>query len=197
MNTNFKLDMTMMYAFHDALRHDLERVARMTARTEGWDVFERFLRQHHAVEDEALWPVLREALGDRPRDLARLDEMKAEHDALDPLLATIDDAFDRGESAPQACIALAACLKEHLMHEEEEVLPVIDSTLSEEQWRQFGEAAMTRFHPDTPTFLPWLLAGTDENRTRRVVGYLPEPVQQNLRDDWQPSYAAKDWWAAA
>ena len=194
--TPMKLDMTMMYAFHDALRHDLESVAQMTARSDGWDVFQRFLRIHHTVEDEALWPVLREELVDRPRDLALLDQMEAEHAALEPLLDAIDDALDRGESAPAARTDLAARLGEHLRHEEEAALPLIDRTLSEEQWMHFGEAGMASLRPDMPTFLPWLLSGTNDERTSGVLGYLPAPVQASLRDDWQPAYAATDWWAA-
>ena len=36
----------MMYAVHDAFRRDLERVAEITERSEGWDAFEHFLRVH-------------------------------------------------------------------------------------------------------------------------------------------------------
>lgn len=35
MTANFKLDMTMMYAFHDALRRDLVQVTHMTAPSGG------------------------------------------------------------------------------------------------------------------------------------------------------------------
>jgi hypothetical protein len=50
MSTKFKLDMPMMYAVHDAFRRDLERVAEMTTRSEGWEVFGHFLRVHHEAE---------------------------------------------------------------------------------------------------------------------------------------------------
>ena len=96
MTTDFELDMTMMYAVHDALRRDLQPVVQMTARSEGWDFFERFLQAHHVAEDDALWPVLRERLVGRHEDLTVLDEMAAEHDALGPLLEAIDDGLDRG-----------------------------------------------------------------------------------------------------
>ena len=46
-----------------------------------------------------------------------------------------------------------------------------------------------------PQFLPWLLDGADENTTVRVLGRMPEPVQHTYRDEWQPAYAAKAWWA--
>jgi hypothetical protein len=195
MTANFKLDMTMMYAFHDALRRDLESVARMTARSEGWNLFERFLRAHHDAEDDALWPVLREALIGQTEDLSLLDEMEAEHAALGPLLEAIDDALDGGTSAPEARTDLAARLQEHLTHEEEEALPVIDRTLNDEQWMQFGEASVVRIGPDMPILLPWVLDGADAERTKAALGSLPEPVQQEYRNEWQPAYAARNWWA--
>jgi Hemerythrin HHE cation binding domain len=194
MTANFKLDMTMMYAYHDALRRDLDSVAQMTARSEGWDLFERFLHVHHDAEDDALWPVLRQELVGRSEDVTLLDEMKAEHAALRPLLETIDDALDSGESAPEARADLAARLREHLTHEEEAALPVIDSTLTDEQWVQFGEASVARIGADMPTLLPWVLDGADAERTKAVLGVLPEPVQQTYRNEWQPAYEAKNWW---
>jgi Hemerythrin HHE cation binding domain len=194
MTANFKLDMTMMYAYHDALRRDLDSVAQMTARSEGWDLFERFLHVHHDAEDDALWPVLRQELVGRSEDVTLLDEMKAEHAALVPLLETIDDALDSGESAPEARADLAARLREHLTHEEEAALPVIDSTLTDEQWIQFGEASVARIGADMPTLLPWVLDGADAERTKAVLGVLPEPVQQTYRNEWQPAYEAKNWW---
>lgn len=194
MTADFKLDMTMMYAYHDALRRDLDSVAQMTARSEGWDLFERFLHVHHDAEDDALWPVLRQELVGRSEDVTLLDEMKAEHAALVPLLETIDDALDSGESAPEARADLAVRLREHLTHEEEAALPVIDSTLTDEQWIQFGEASVARIGADMPTLLPWVLDGADAERTKAVLGVLPEPVQQTYRNEWQPAYEAKNWW---
>jgi len=195
MTSTYKLDMTTMFAYHDALRRDLGPVALMTGRSEGWDLFKKFLHVHHVAEDEALWPVMRQALIGRTDDVALLDDMEAEHAGLEPLLDAIDDALDRGESAPQARTDLAARLQDHLTHEEEAALPVIDRTLYEEQWMQFGEASAAKVGPDMPTFLPWLLDGADDERTEAILGHLPEPAQRTYRDDWRPTYAAKDWWA--
>jgi Hemerythrin HHE cation binding domain len=195
MTANVKLDMTMMYAFHDALRRDLGAVTHMTARSDGWDVFERFLRAHHDAEDDALWPVVREALIGQTEDLLLLDEMESEHAALAPLLEAIDDALDHGTWAPEARADLAARLGEHLTHEEEAALPVIDRTLDEEQWMQFGEASAARIGPDMPTLVPWVLDGADAQRTKAVLGMLPEPARQEYRNEWRPAYAARNWWA--
>ena len=73
MTSTYKLDMTTMLAYHDALRRDLGPVALMTGRSEGWDLFKRFLHVHHVAEDEALWPVMRQALI-RTDDVVLLDE---------------------------------------------------------------------------------------------------------------------------
>jgi len=194
MNQAVNLDMTMMYAVHDAFRRDLAHIDRMTTWTEGWNRFSKFLHAHHVAEDEALWPVVRDAVGDQPDDVKLLDDMVTEHGALGPLLEAIDAALAHGESAPEARADLAARLQEHLTHEEEAALPVIDRTLTEEQWMSFGEASTARIGVDMPQFLPWLLDGADTERTKAVLGRLPEPAQQTYRDEWQPAYAANAWW---
>jgi Hemerythrin HHE cation binding domain len=194
MTSNYKLDMTTMFAYHDALRRDLGPVARMTARSAGWDLFKKFLHVHHAAEDEALWPVTRQALIDRTDEVRLLDEMEAEHAGLGPLLDEIDDSLDRGSPAPQAAADLAARLREHLTHEEEAALPVIDRTLDEEQWMHFGEVSAGKIGPDMPTFLPWLLDGADGERVTAILGHLPEAAQHDYRNEWRPAYAARNWW---
>jgi Tfp pilus assembly protein FimV len=196
MTTDYKLDMTNMYAFHDALRRDLKRIVQMDRRSDGWDLFATLLRVHHTAEDDALWPVVRERVAQRPADLALLDAMAAEHAALEPLLDTIEDAFDRGVAAPDAAAELSAKLQEHLAHEENDALPLIDETLTEEQWMQFGQAAAQLVGANMPRYFPWVLDGADERTTTRLLSVVPEPIGQKYRDEWQPDYAAKNWWAA-
>ena len=62
---------------------------------------------------------------------------------------------------------------------------------------QFGQIATERVGHDMPNFLPWLLDGADADTTGHVLRFIPEPVQQTYRKEWQPAYAAKDWWAEA
>jgi hypothetical protein len=186
--------MTMMYAFHDALRRDLKQIAEMEARSDGWDLFQSLLHVHHNAEDDALWPVVRDAVAGRPDDLELLDEMVEEHAALAPLLETIDEALDRGDSAPHARTELAERLQQHLEHEERAALPLVDETVGLDQWIQFGQAAAERVGPNMPNYLPWLLDGADADTTGRVLGVMPVPVQQTYRNEWQPAYAAKHWW---
>jgi hypothetical protein len=187
MRTAFNLDMTMMLAAHDAFRRDLELVATTAGRSEAWERFEKFLHVHHRAEDESLWPVLRAAVVAYPDAIALVDRMEAQHAAIDPLLAAIDASLDDAAAEP-AHAELAVLLTEHLADEEANALPLIDRTLTEEQWMQFGEASVVLLGPDMPVFLPWLLDGADSERTTTVLARLPEPVQHLYRDEWQPAY---------
>jgi hypothetical protein len=193
--TEFTLDMTMMFAIHDALRRDLARVALMESRSKGWDFFERMLHLHHTAEDDLLWPVVRDAVADRSDDLELFDEMASEHALLGPLLETVDAALTRGESAPHARADLDARLRAHLTHEEDAALPLIDRVVTEEQWMAVGQGSTERVGPDMPRFLPWLLDGADEDTSARVLSRIPEPVQQSYRNEWRPAYAKLDGWA--
>lgn len=193
--TDFTLDMTMMFAIHDALRRDLEHVAQMHTRNEGWDLFDRMLHLHHTIEDDLLWPVMRDAVAGRSDDLALLDEMETEHAAIVPLLETLDRALADGRTAPQARADLDASLREHLTHEEREALALVDRTLTEEQWMAFGQGSIQRIGADVPRFWPWVLDGAGADTTTHLLGILPAPVRETYENEWRPTYAALDRWA--
>jgi len=203
------LDMTMMYAMHDALRRELVRIARITARADddpravlstaaGWQMFKRYLHVHHTSEDDAIWPVMRLALADRPDDLALLRAMEEEHAAIDPLLSSIDAALaDRSgglEALGGLTDALATSLTGHLKHEEGETLALIEVTLSPEQWRQFTELHRARIGGDSTRYLPWLLDSATPQATAAVLGNFPEPLKRAYADEWVPAYTALNIW---
>lgn len=205
----FKNDMTMMYATHDALRRDLDRIVRVTARPDydpkhilrtalGWELFKSYLELHHTAEDDLLWPPMRQALAGDSTGAALLDAMEAEHSAIDPLLVSIDAALADRESGPQRLgeltDSLAIALRGHLDHEEREGLALIDATLSEEQWRAFAVETGKRVGEDVQRFFPWTLEGATPETTSAVLGMLPPPVQLAYRDAWQPAYAALTLW---
>jgi hypothetical protein len=107
-----KNDMTWMYTVHAALRRELERMARVTARADddpvrvlrtaaGWEMFKSYLHVHHTAEDTMLWPPMRSALAAESEGMALLDAMEAEHATIDPLLDAIDAALLDRESGPQ------------------------------------------------------------------------------------------------
>lgn len=200
----YRLDMSMMFTLHDALRRELERVARVAARTggdprrvlrtaAGWELFKKFLRVHHTTEDDTLWPVMRRELADRPDDLALLDAMEEEHAAIDPLLAAVDAAVaDRDHGAERLADvidALATSLRLHLRHEEADGLALIDATLTAEQWAAFGQAHRARIGDDAPTYLPWLLDEASDETVEATLRRLPAEIRAAYRDVWRPAYA--------
>ncbi len=210
-STSFKNDMTMMYTMHDALRRELDRIARVTARPDddpshilrtavGWQMFKTNLHIHHTAEDVALWPPMQQALADRPDDLAVLDAMEAEHSAIDPLLNAIDAALADRESGPsqlgERTDALATSLRGHLAHEEADALALIDATVTAEQFQQFGMEHTKRIGAGIAQYMPWLLDSASPERTAAVLAILPPPVRETYRNEWQPAYAELDLWAA-
>jgi iron-sulfur cluster repair protein YtfE (RIC family) len=205
----FRNDMTAMYAMHDALRRELGQIARVTARPDddpncvlrtaaGWEMFKSYLHVHHTTEDDMMWPQMRKALADDSDGLALLDAMEAEHAAIDPLLAAIDAALADRDSGPQRLgeltDALASALREHLDHEEADGLPLIDATVTEEQWLAFGAEGGRRIAGDVWRYVPWMLEGATPEVTAAVLGRFPAPLQQAYRDEWQPAYAKLTLW---
>lgn len=208
-SSTFKLDMSMMLTVHDAFRRELERIARICARTDddpkrilraaiGWRMFKTYLRIHHTTEDETVWGVMAQELADRPDDLALLAAMEAEHAAIDPVLNAIDGALadrDRGPKQLGGLVdELATNLNAHLKHEEAEGLRLIDSTLTEQQWQHFASVHLSRIGTDVATYLPWLLDNASEKWTETVLSRLPEHGRIAYRDTWRAAYAELDLW---
>jgi iron-sulfur cluster repair protein YtfE (RIC family) len=104
-------DLTIMLAAHSAFRRDLTRLTRAAAFADlsdpvrrasvqaGWGTFKRQLGLHHTAEDTVVWPTLRQRLAHSEHAQSVLDAMEAEHQQIDPLLAAVDDAFARPDSA--------------------------------------------------------------------------------------------------
>lgn len=204
-----KLDMTMMYAVHDALRRDLREIEaiartagddpRRTLRTAaGWELFKRFLHVHHSTEDIAVWPVMEVKLTGRAADLALLRAMEQEHARIDPVLERIDDALadrDHGhERLADLADLLMAELSGHLVHEESQALRLIDDVLSEQEWERFAELHRDRIGADGPRYMPWVLEQGDPNRVAAIVNRFPPPLQAAYRDVWAPGFAALRRW---
>jgi iron-sulfur cluster repair protein YtfE (RIC family) len=209
---SFTIDMTMMYAVHDALRRELERIARVTARIDddprqvlgtavGWEMFKRYLHAHHTAEDETVWPVMERLLAIRPDDLALLAAMESEHAAIEVLLGAVDAAIADRDSGPQRLgdlvDALVSGLSGHLKHEESEALPLIDATLTQQQWQRLGQRQAELVGADAPRYLPWLLDEMDSAKIAAVLSRMPEPLRVAYRDEWRANYADLRLWARA
>jgi hemerythrin-like domain-containing protein len=208
----FKNDMNMMYATHDALRRDLDQIVAITQRPRddpkhllrtalGWEMFKSFLQVHHSAEDDLLWPAMRRALSGDSSAEALLDAMEAEHAVIDPLLASIDGALTDRDSGlgrlGELTDSLASALRGHLGHEEVDVLPLIDATVSEQEWSAFGAETGRRVGQDIQRFFPWALEDAKFEIRSAVLRVLPPPMALAYRDLWQPAYAALPLWPQA
>jgi hemerythrin-like domain-containing protein len=209
---DYQHDMSMMLAFHDALRRELGHIARVTAaRTDdprqvmataaGWQMFKAYLHVHHGCEDDMLWPVMEKSLADRPDDLALLAALEAEHAAIDPLLNAIDATVANPATGPEhlgdLTDALASTLNAHLRHEEGEGLALIDATVTDEQWQDFGLEHGKRIGAEGPRVFPWILEGLDDARTQHILQMVPDALRALYVNQWVGAYRRLDRWGAA
>ena len=208
----FELDMSMMFAMHDALRRQLVQIARFTRRpgvnpakllraTLGWELFKKFLIVHHTTEDDILWPDLRGAVTGNGTRASLADELEAEHSVIEPLLAAIDAAAadqDHGHQRFGDIVdELTVQLSAHLRHEETDGLPLIDASLTAQEWQRFAQVHTERIRGDAPTYMPWLLNGASPQMLDAILGKFPPPLLTAFREEWGPRYAALDLWNAA
>jgi Hemerythrin HHE cation binding domain len=207
----YQLDMSMMFAMHDALRRELVQVARIASRTDdhpgrrlraalGWELFKKFLLVHHQSEDDTLWPTLRTNVAGQPDRVALADALEAEHAVIEPLLTAIDAAAADPDYGYQRfgdiVDELTTKLSAHLSHEETDGLPLIDTSLTAQEWQRFAQVHAERIGGDAPMYMPWLLNGASPQTLDAVLGKFPPPLLTAFREEWGPRYAALDTWNA-
>lgn len=200
--------MAMMLAMHTALRRELVRIRRIVERpgddpravlhaAAGWDMFKTYLHVHHAAEDVALWPAMRPAL-EGGTDLALLDAMEAEHETIDPLLDAIDTTIANpdGETDRLAELVnrLSSALYDHLDHEEYDVLPLIDATITAQTWQAFIAEHGKRIGPDASRYFPWVFDGAQPAVVTSALAQLPRPLAEAFHAEWEPAYQRLGVW---
>jgi len=209
---DFKLDMTMMFAMHDALRRELGQVGRIARLRDdhpgqllqaalGWELFKKFLLVHHQSEDDALWPALRAHVDGQPDRVALVEAMEEEHAAIDPLLTAIDAAAaDPGygyQRFGDIIDELVTKLTAHLAHEESDGLALIDASLTPEEWQHFAQVHTERIRSDAAMYMPWLLSEASPQTLDAVLSKFPPPLLTAFREQWGPRYATLPIWTAA
>jgi hemerythrin-like domain-containing protein len=205
----FRLNMDMMYGVHDALRRDLAQVVRIAKNPEGstskyllavqgWEIFRKFLEVHHISEDNSIWPAVRAHAAGNTDQLALVDEMEAEHSAIDPLLAAVAEAAADAENGPKILgdrvDELATAVTKHLSHEEAEGLDILDALLTEEEWVNFSKVHRERIGDDRVLYLPWLLEEASERTVKHIFETFPPPLISALESKWGVDYAALNRW---
>ncbi|QIG45386.1 hemerythrin domain-containing protein [Nocardioides anomalus] len=147
-------DTRMMGIVHGALRRDLERArlvleagdvpdTRRAALAEHLVWAMDFLHHHHQGEDTGLYPMIRRK---DPSLAPVLDAMDEEHHAITPAMDEVTAAArawaddpGRQERVAAAVAALRTVLDPHLRHEEVEMMPLVERTLTHhehEDWEQ-------------------------------------------------------------
>jgi len=196
-------DVGFMLAMHNAFRRDLAGLAQDAGATPSvderfrreWDAFRDRLHRHHAAEDDDLWPVLRARLTS-PADLASVDQMVEEHQALARAMDDVDQALsaplDSGtgsDSLIGAVDRLNRTVRDHLDHEEREVLPLVERHLSRADWRSFLVTERRQTPPrERPDFLGWVLDQAGPDDARAVLAELPPPGRLAYRYVIGPRY---------
>jgi hypothetical protein len=188
-------DTTMMRIVHDALRRDLGRattaltmpgVAPTTRRAIGahlgWMM--RFLRAHHASEENGLYPLVRERADGAVEMLSVLDRMDHEHEDIAPAIARVESAAaaladDGSDGAARQTVAaldaLGDVLLPHLREEEDEAMPIASHLITAAEWQ-----AIEQTHNVGPKSMAelgfeghWLIdSATDDDRAT-VMGLVP------------------------
>jgi Hemerythrin HHE cation binding domain len=209
---DYQLDMSMMFAMHDALRRELAQVRRVASVRDdnpgpllraalGWELFKKFLTIHHQAEDDVLWPPLRARLAGQPDRVALADALEAEHEVIEPLLAAIDAAAaDPGygyQRLGDLIDELSAGLTAHLAHEEADGLPLIDASLTAAEWAHFARVHGERNLPDAARYMPWLLSQAPPRVLGEILGKFPPPLLTAYREQWAPAYAGLEIWPAS
>jgi hypothetical protein len=209
-------DLTIMIAAHDAFRRDLTSLARAAQAPDrdtpdrqrsvaaGWELFKRQLHLHHTAEDDLIWPALRERLGHSANALSVLDEMQAEHERIDPLLAAVDEGFAAAagpagqpdaDGLAGAVGELAATLTGHLAHEEKDGLPLIGVALTAGEWRTAGfKIARRNGLASGGEMFSWMLSSAAPGQARAVARQLPPPVRVLYKAVWKPRFDKTRRW---
>jgi iron-sulfur cluster repair protein YtfE (RIC family) len=138
------------------------------------------LHHHHTTEDDYLWPLLLQRV-DTDADLVR--RMEQQHDRVDALMqgvralnlrfaetAGVRDGTELAGRLEQ----LTAALTEHLVDEEQHILPLCQQVLSVPEWNELGERARAGIAKDKLLVqLGWLLDAADLRQRRKFLGELP------------------------
>ena len=137
----------------------------------------------------------------QPDRVALADALEAEHAVIEPLLTAIDAAAADPDYGYQRfgdiVDELTTKLTAHLAHEETDGLPLIDASLTAQEWQHFAQVHTERIRGDASMYMPWLLNGASPQMLDAILGKFPPPLLTAFREEWGPRYAGLDIWNAA
>jgi hemerythrin-like domain-containing protein len=188
-------DTSDMYRVHNALRRALgDAPAQIKASSEGdkerakrlasylgevlW-----LLHAHHAGEDELLYPLLVQRAPEHKELFAR---MESQHAAVSATAESASNAVEEyglsgslvaAQEAAGAITALLVTADEHLIEEEEQVLPIAARSVTPAEWAVLPGHAMSHYKGQR-IWLPFglVLEAMPDDVQRKLLGQLPPPV---------------------
>ena len=199
---------------HDLIRRAVPELARRlaTAAADGppdpaavrrlvtwWGMFTAILHGHHTSEDSHVWPTVLAAdpgLADAARALEQ------QHGALEEHLAGIDQGLARlqrgsGEPEPERELqtllariaAFDALMRDHLLLEEDTMVPVLRAGVTAEGYRGMMAALASGHDPaDFVPTMPLLLERAPAAAREFMLGGLPDQLRARYLGEWEPGY---------
>ena len=163
MKTQPMADSRDMFVVHDMFRRQFTAIPGLVSEVPAGDAAQvaivaghvewmvTFLHAHHEGEDQFVWPKLLERI---PTNIDPLImTMEAQHaalaQALDDLAAEAaawrtTSAVPERDALAGAATELLGRIAEHLGMEEREVLPLIDTYLTEKEWKKVGGSGLKK-----------------------------------------------------
>jgi hemerythrin-like domain-containing protein len=199
-------DTRMMGIVHGALRRDLARAADALSRqpvpgdaqrvaiAQHMEAMMDFLDVHHSGEDAWLWPTMRRL---NPAASEVLDQMDADHVAIAPHMGKVTAAaaaYGKSgtgrEPLADALNDLRGTLDPHLRREEDEMMPIVASTLTPGQWDAWEQEyyVKTKSKKDLGLEGHWLIDGGDRAVYDHVVGKVNPVLRFVLLRVFGPRY---------
>lgn len=143
-----------------------------------------FLHTHHTGEDELLFPLLRERTALDPE---LMDRMDAQHAKVDNVVAAIGAELPAwtanadaaaGERIAALIDAIMPTLIDHLAEEEQKLLPIVSTTLTQSEWNALGKHGMSAI-PLTRrlVILGHITEETSDAERRAFMKVIPAPAR--------------------
>jgi hemerythrin-like domain-containing protein len=201
-----RADTRIMAIAHSALRRDLARAADVLSRqpvpgdaqrvavAQHVEAMMDFLQVHHNGEDAWLWPTMRRL---NPAASEILDQMDTDHKDIAPHIAKVAAAAAAyGKSATgrksldAALNDLRSTLEPHLRRDEEQMMPIVATSLTRAQWDAWEQHYYIETKTKTQLGLEghWLIDGGNREVYDHVVGKVNPVLRLVLLRVFGPKY---------